>query len=167
MSTETDSIFSLFFAQPLVLWSFMLGVLILVTAVSLFIISNLRRKKAATNPQLPVATAPLTGSNLEETAVSHPIPPDQSEEVVVPEFVTPQAATNNDNNADEIPEFAGVEVNAKLADLFQNDIIVDPHVQALRDSLDDVSLADLVTQLRAVAGKLRTHIQPISAKVDA
>ena len=47
MSLPDGSMFSLFISQPLVLWSFVVGILLLVTAVFLNIITKHRRKRAA------------------------------------------------------------------------------------------------------------------------
>lgn len=170
MSTPDDSILSLFIGQPLVLWSFVLGVLILVTAVTLYIISNLRRKRAAkAKSELLVKTVTISA---DEQPAEHDLSEamqqqllaeleEVEEEEAGETAVNPLeaiAAESEGAEGENVPEFAGVEVNSKLADLFQNDIIIDPHVQALRDSLDDVLMADLLAQLHDVADQLKEHI---------
>lgn len=176
MSTPDDSIFSLFLNQPLVLWSFVLGVLVLVTAVTLYIISTLRRKKqSASQTELLVNTvtveaahAPAQGNqsgSISETALIV-----EADESTPHTAVNPLAAIADEMDEEEAetgtPEFVGVEVNSKLADLFQNDIIVDPHIQALRDSLDDVPLADLLAQLHDVADQLKEHLPQPALEVE-
>lgn len=167
MSTPNDSLFALFLSQPLVLWSFVLGVLVLVTAVSINITATQRRKKtAARKKQLQKttpaeATAPLPIALETAVAALANLDEPEAEKVNSPTAVNPLAAIANDAGeaaTGDAPEFAGVEVNSKLADLFHNDIIIDPHVQALRDSLDDVPLADLLAQLHDVADQLKEHI---------
>lgn len=167
MSTPNDSLFALFLSQPLVLWSFVLGVLVLVTAVSLNIIAKRRRKKAVAaqkellRQQATIAQTPPLSEAI-ETAVAALADLDEPEAAPEPQTaVNPLAAIADDVGevaADDAPAFAGVEVNSKLADLFQNDVIVDPHVQALRDSLDDVPMAELLAHLRDVAGQMKEHI---------
>lgn len=176
MSLPDDSMFSLFISQPLVLWSFVLGILVLVTAVFLNIITQQRRKRAAAaikaqrlnattatpaetlSQELEAAVASL--ADLAETDLdSKPLAvieePD-AETAVNPLTAIAEGAEEAEQM--EAPEFTGVEVNSKLADLFQNDIIVDPRVQALRDSLDDVPMAALLAHLREVADRLNEHI---------
>ena len=179
MSTPTDSVFALFFSQPLVLWSFVLGVLILVTAVALNIIAQQRRKKAvaaqkelllkaksvkATEP-LPdaLATAVAALADLDDAQPEAGLVEAVEEEVGETAVNPLNAIADNAEEAEQVPvpEFTGVEVNSKLADLFQNDIIVDPHVQALRNSLDNIPMAELLAQLRDVAGQLKEHIPPV------
>ncbi|MEZ4594254.1 MAG: hypothetical protein R3D55_24395 [Chloroflexota bacterium] len=171
MSTPEDSLFSLVMSQPVVLWSFVLGMLVLVTAVSLNILASIRRKKQRlAKTQLLVQTVTVAAEEAATQTAADALPentPVEEAKSTPKTAVNPLAAIAEDaDEANDPPEVSGVEVNSKLADLFQNDIIIDPHVQALRDSLDDEPLADLLAQLHDVADQLKEHIPQPAFEVE-
>ena len=51
-----------------------------------------------------------------------------------------------------------VEEQNELAALFQADVTVDPHIQALRDNLPAISIDDLLANVRAVSQELQEKI---------
>ena len=50
-----------------------------------------------------------------------------------------------------------------LAALFSADVIVDPHLQSLRDNLPEVSIEELLTNIRSVTTQLQERIDAASA----
>jgi hypothetical protein len=153
MPSSSDSIMSLFLSQPLLMWTFLLGFLVLATAVTLNIILAIRRKKGAGAK----AARPQAAPQPAETAVSQPesAPPAPPEAAAAPK---PSALASLQPIASETHEaanHAAPEVDSRLAELFQHEIIVDRQVQALRDSLPPVAMTELVAQLRQVAEQMR------------
>jgi hypothetical protein len=153
MSTTNDSIMSLFLSQPLLMWTFLLGFLVLATAVTLNIILAIRRKKGAGAK----AARPQAAPQSEETAVSQPesASPAPPEAAAAPNPSVLASLQPIAGETDENSNHAAPEVDSRLAELFQHEIIVDPQVQALRDSLPPVAMTELVAQLRQVAEQMR------------
>ncbi|GJM41537.1 MAG: hypothetical protein DHS20C20_18190 [Ardenticatenaceae bacterium] len=180
MIIPEDSIFALIVSQPLVLWSLVVGILILISAITLALLSNIRRKNTAVSPgqhvlQIEPTEAPSElvaelFSDLDEPSEAELEMAAQQDEAEDEPKINPLAAIAEEETAEEgdyeAPQPQEVEVNSKLADLFHNDIIVDPYVQALRDSLDDVPMAELLTQIRTISSTLSQHV-PTKEKHEA
>ena len=62
-----------------------------------------------------------------------------------------------DDQESEETEHIEEEQN-ELAALFQDDIIIDPYVQALRDNLPAITIDQLLTNIRSVSSELREKI---------
>ena len=62
-----------------------------------------------------------------------------------------------DDQESEETEHTEEEQN-ELAALFQDDIIIDPYVQALRDNLPAITIDQLLTNIRSVSSELREKI---------
>lgn len=53
------------------------------------------------------------------------------------------------------------EADSDLAALFTADVVVDPHLQALRDNLPEVSIEDLLSNIRSVSTELQKHVNAV------
>jgi hypothetical protein len=176
-STLTDLLIN----QPVLVWSLAGGLSILVIAAFLSIFLALRnraqKKKAAS-----IAAQPERQSQSEEidTIVSELkmvaeeetplITVESGEETAVKNVATLGASAAADGAESFVQLNPGGESTTtqdvlsesgeknELAALFEDDVIVDPYVQALRDNLPSITLEQLLTNIRSVSSELRHHI---------
>lgn len=75
----------------------------------------------------------------------------------------PGESSGNEDPLEDGEAGSGIEEEAEeeqneLAALFQTDVIIDPHLQALRDNLPAITIDELLTNIRSVSSELREHI---------
>ena len=94
-----------------------------------------------------------------ETAVSGSfLPMDANEAAVIENAVLDIDPIEGEALPEENESEPVVEEQNELAALFQADVTVDPHIQALRDNLPAISIDELLANVRAVSQELQEKI---------
>ena len=188
----SNSFADLLVNQPLLIWSLAGGISILVIAGFLSLLLSVRSRaqkkeaektaanenRLAENAVVQAAVSELQTlveeDESDEDGKAAGLPPiekvalgsEGEEDAETASFVQTGGLENGQAAAvteEQSYQSGGEEEVNELAALFEVEVIVDPHLQALRDNLPEVSLEQLLTDIRSISGQLQERIDAAQA----